>query len=86
MNELEKEQMKKLVLDFIKNEYLDEEGVDLNYETPLISDGLVDSFSMISLLVFIENQFSIKIPPGRATRQSFDSVNRIMDLVNEYTE
>lgn len=83
---MEKEQMQELVLEFIKNEYLDDEDIDLNYETPLISNGLVDSFSMVSLLVFLENTFSIKIPPNKATRQSFDSINRIVDLVNEYSE
>jgi acyl carrier protein len=86
MDVMEKEHMKELVLDFIKNEYLDEEEIDLSYETPLISNGLVDSFSMVSLLVFLENKFSIKIPPSRATRQSFDNVNRIIDLVYEYIE
>jgi acyl carrier protein len=39
---------------------------------------------MVSLLVFIENKFKIKIPPAKATPQAFDSVNNIVALVNQY--
>jgi acyl carrier protein len=50
----------------------------------LISSGYVDSFSMVSLLVFIENTFKIKIPPSKATPEAFDSVNKIIALANQY--
>ena len=78
------DEMKELVLNYVKNEYLDEEELDLDYDTPLISSGYVDSFSMVSLLVFLENKFKIKIPPSKATPEAFDSVNRIVALVNQY--
>lgn len=80
------DEMKEIVLKYIKNEYLDEEEIDLNYDTPLISSGYVDSFSMVSLLVFLENKFKIKIPPSKATPEAFDSVNKIIALVNQFTE
>lgn len=79
------DEMKVLVLNYVKNEYLDEEEVVLNYDTPLISSGYVDSFSMVSLLVFLENKFKIKIPPSKATPEAFDSVNKIIVLVKQFT-
>jgi acyl carrier protein len=39
---------------------------------------------MVSLLVFLENKFKIKIPPSKATPEAFDSVNNIVALVNQY--
>ena len=78
------DEMKELVLNYVKNEYLDDEDIDLNYDTPLISSGYVDSFSMVSLLVFLQHKFKIKIPPSKATPEAFDSVNRIVSLVNQY--
>lgn len=84
MEKINIDEMKELILDYVKNEYLDEEEVELNYNTPLISSGYVDSFSMVSLLVFLENKFKIKIPPSKATPEAFDSVNRITDLVNKF--
>jgi acyl carrier protein/D-alanine--poly(phosphoribitol) ligase subunit 2 len=76
--------MKEMVLKYVIKEYVDDEDVTITYETPLISSGYVDSFSMVSLLVFLENKFKIKIPPSKATPEAFDSVNNIVALVNQY--
>jgi len=49
--------MKDMILDYIKKEYLDEDEADdmtLDEHTPLISSGIVDSFSMVSLKRFLE--------------------------------
>jgi len=77
-------EMKEMVLNYVVKEYIDDEDVKITYETPLISSGYVDSFSMVSLLVFLENKFKIKIPPSKATPEAFDSVNSIVALVNQY--
>jgi len=77
-------EMKEMVLKYVVKEYVDDEDVEITYETPLISSGYVDSFSMVSLLVFLENKFKIKIPPSKATPEAFDSVNNIVALVNQY--
>jgi len=77
-------EMKEMILKYVTKEYIDDDDVTLTYETPLISSGYVDSFSMVSLLVFLENKFKIKIPPSKATPEAFDSVNNIVALVNQY--
>jgi acyl carrier protein len=77
-------EMKDLVLNYVIKEYLDEEEEKITYDTPLISGGYIDSISMVSLLVFLENKFKIKIPPSKATPEAFDSVNNIVALVNQY--
>ncbi len=77
------EDIKELVRKYVMSEYL-EEGEEITYDSPLISSGYVDSFSMVSLLVFLENKFKIKIPPEKATPEVFDSVNKIVELVNKY--
>jgi len=78
--------MKELILTYIVKEYLEDEDEEITCDTPLISSGYVDSFSMVSLLVFLEKKFKIKIPPSRATPEAFNSVNKIADLVNQYVE
>ncbi|MGB8357245.1 MAG: acyl carrier protein [Bacteroidales bacterium] len=77
-------EMKEMILNYVVKEYIDDEDVKITYETPLISSGYVDSFSMVSLLVFLENKFKIKIPPSKATPEAFDSVNSIVALVNQF--
>jgi acyl carrier protein len=84
MNETDLNEMKDLVLTYVKKEYIDDDDVRITFDTPLISSGYVDSFSMVSLLVFLENKFKIKIPPSKATPEAFDNVNSIVALVNQY--
>jgi acyl carrier protein len=78
------EDVKDLILKYVIDEYREDDDEEITYDTPLISSGYVDSFSMVSLLVFIENKFKIKIPPDKATPEAFDSVNNIVVLVNQY--
>jgi acyl carrier protein len=78
------EDIKELIINYVREEYLDEGDEDINYDTPLISGGYVDSFSMVSLLVFLQNKFKIKIPAEKATPEAFDSVNNIAALVNQH--
>jgi acyl carrier protein len=86
MEKMSQEEMKDLVLNYVIKEYLEDEDEEITYDTPLISSGYVDSFSMVSLLVFIENKFKIKIPPSNATPEAFDSVNKIVALATKYME
>ena len=79
------EEIKKTIIDYVKKEYLEddsEEEVDEN--TPLITSGIVDSFSMVSLKTFLEKKFDIKIPDEKATTEAFDSVNNILVLLKEH--
>jgi acyl carrier protein len=84
MENMSLEEMKLIVLNYVIKEFLDDEDENITYDTPLISGGYVDSFSMVSLLVFLENKFKIKIPPSKATPEAFDSVNKIVVLVSQY--
>jgi len=84
MEEQKLDEIRKMVHDYVKSEYIDDDDVTLTYDTPLISSGYVDSFSMVSLLIFLENKFRIKIPPSKATPDAFDSVNKIVILVEQY--
>ncbi|HEX2976625.1 MAG TPA: acyl carrier protein [Bacteroidales bacterium] len=75
------DEIRELVREYVIKEYIDDDDVEITYQTPLISGGFVDSFSMITLLVFLERRFNIKIPSSKATPEVFDSVNSITDLV-----
>ncbi len=80
------EDMKQIVLEYVKREYLEEGDDDINFDTPLISGGIVDSFSMVSLKRFLENKYKISIPDAKATPEAFDSVNKITRLVQEFVK
>ena len=77
------EEMKDVVLKYVVAEYVEDDS-EIKYDTPLISGGIVDSFSMVSLKRFLENKYSISIPDDKATPEAFDTVNKIVTLVNEF--
>jgi acyl carrier protein len=76
---------KDTILEYVRNEYL-EDGDDreVTYNTPLISGGIVDSFSMVSLKVFLETKYNVSIPDAKATPEAFDSVDNIITLLKEF--
>ena len=80
--------MKDAILAYIRDEYLDEDDddddVELDENTPLISSGIVDSFSMVSLKRFLEKKCGISIPDADASPVEFDSVTSIMAIVNKH--
>ncbi len=75
---------KDVILDYIKEEYLDDEDMELDYTSPLITGGIVDSFSMVSLKRFLETKYKIQIPDAKATPEAFDSVDNIIVLLKEF--
>jgi D-alanine--poly(phosphoribitol) ligase subunit 2 len=80
--------MKDMILEYIKNEYIDEDEADeivLDENTPLISSGIVDSFSMVSLKRFLEKKYAISIPDEEASPEAFNTVTSIIALVNRHT-
>jgi acyl carrier protein len=73
------------ILEYIRKEYLDEDDdVDLDANTPLISGGIVDSFSMVSLLRFLEKKYGVSIPDEEASPEAFDTVTSIVALVKKH--
>jgi acyl carrier protein len=78
--------LKDMILEYVIEEYMEEGGDPISYDTPLISGGIVDSFSMVSLKRFLENKLKISIPDDQATPEAFDSVNKISDLVKRFVK
>jgi acyl carrier protein len=77
------EEMKEIVRNYVIEEYV-EDDTEIQNDTPLISGGIVDSFSMVSLKRFLENKYKISIPDDDATPEAFDSVDKIVVLVNNF--
>lgn len=81
---MNRDEIKDIVLKYVIEEYMEDENDETTYDTPLISGGIVDSFSMVSLKRFLENKYNISIPDEKASPEAFDTVNKITDLVLEF--
>jgi acyl carrier protein len=76
--------LKSVILDYVIKEYVEDDSETVAFDTPLISGGIVDSFSMVSLKRFLENRYAIQIPDDEATPEAFDSVDKIATLVEKF--
>ncbi len=79
------DELRAAIRDYVIREYL-EEGDDrpIDERTPLISGGIVDSFSMVSLKRFLEKKYGIRLPDEEATPAAFDTVESIAALVERH--
>ena len=63
--------------------YLEQLGVEadsLTEDTHLFSDGVLDSFTMVDLIAFIEKEAEMK--PGDVRLDNLDSVDRILSYAD----
>ena len=85
MNSGTREKLKSQILEYVVMEFVEEDDdLEINPDTPLISGGIVDSFSMVSLKRFLEKKYKAQIPDAKATPEAFDSVNNILELMEEF--
>ena len=81
------EEYKQAILDYVIKEYLeDDEDEEIAFDTELITGGIVDSFSMVSLKRFLENKYEIQIPDADASPEAFDTVNSIAALGGRFKQ
>ena len=80
------DEIREAVLEYVIEEYIDEDdNMEVDADTALISSGIVDSFSMVSLKAFLENKYDIRIPDEDATPEAFDTVNSIVQIVEKHS-
>ena len=51
-------------------------------DTPLISNGLIDSMSLIELIMDLEAAFQVRIPASEVQPDDFDSVRKIAAVIS----
>ncbi len=78
------DQLEQEILAYVTREYLEDDDIELTVGTPLITGGIVDSFSMVSLKRFLEKKYQVKIPDADASPEAFDTVGDIAKLVRRF--
>lgn len=57
--------------------------VDFASEKSLVTDGVLDSFDIISLVNSLNDEYDITIRPANLLPENFDSAEAILELVEE---
>jgi len=47
----------------------------------LISDGLIDSFSLVDLALFVEDTFNVHLDDSELNEETFDTLDQLAELV-----
>jgi len=68
---------------FEENLGVDTAGIDA--DTLLFSTSLLDSFSMIEMIEFVESQANIRFSPTQVNLDNLDSIRRILAFVSKST-
>nr|MDK2850818.1 hypothetical protein [Candidatus Cloacimonadota bacterium] len=76
--------MEDKLLEFIREEFLEDPDQEIDIDTKLISSGLIDSFSLVSLQSYIEQEFGKRIPAPRITAESFDSIRQMVEIIKQF--
>ena len=65
----------------IKDRFLTPVSPELSEDTPLFSEGLIDSFGVLELITYLEDTFGVEIDTVKHEIREFDSISKIIALI-----
>lgn len=77
-----KDQISTNLAKFISKEILKQPDRDLDLQEPLISSGLIDSFSLVDMSLFIENEYGVRIADTELNQETFDTLEELAALIS----
>lgn len=78
---MQKEVIEEKIKQYIVETVLENDGRGLNASTKLIEGGVLDSFSLTQLTLFIEEEFGVEISPDKIHPRNFQTIGAVADMV-----
>ena len=66
---------------YIAMQILKQPGRRIASDAPLISSGLIDSFSLMDLALFVEDTFGVRIEDTELNANTFDNLAQLASLI-----
>ena len=66
---------------FVRTSILKQPSRVIETSEPLISSGLIDSFSLMDLALFVEDTFGVRIEDTELNAGTFDNLNQLASLI-----
>ncbi len=66
---------------YIASKILKQPGRRIEPDAPLLSSGVIDSFSLVDLALFVEDTFGVRIEDTELNAQTFDNLNQLAALI-----
>jgi acyl carrier protein len=67
---------------FIAEKILKQPNKVITADESLISSGLIDSFSLMDLALFIEDTFGVRVEDTELNAETFDNLNQLATLIS----
>jgi acyl carrier protein len=74
-------EMQQTISDFIVKTILKQPKRVIQPGDALISSGLIDSFSLVDLALFVEDTFGVRIADSELNAFTFDSIEQLVNLI-----
>ena len=68
------------MIDYLKTVVLRNPKAELKPDTPLVSSGIIDSFSLVEVLLELEKITNRRIPAGRVSPADMDTVVKMFEV------
>jgi len=75
------EQIKSLLQEKIAADILDLPERKIEFGEPLISSGVIDSFSLVDLAMLVEDEFGVIIEDTELNTDNFDDINSLANII-----
>jgi len=75
--------MEDKIREYIQREILKDPNREIGSDEPLISSGLIDSFSLVDIALFVEEEFGVRIDDSELTADTFDTLDGLAALIQE---
>jgi acyl carrier protein len=69
--------------EYITTQILKRPDKTLNPSEPLISGGLIDSFSLVDLSLFVEQTWRVRLDDTELNAQTFDTLDQLAELIEK---
>ena len=76
-----KVEVKTLIKGHILNEIIQNSGLQIGDDTPLIDEGYLTSLQAVELVMFLEDQFKVEIDPIEVDEENFRDLASITQLI-----
>ena len=79
------ETIRTTLADYLTKDFFAEEPELLNDQTGLVSEGIIDSLSVMTLVQFIETTFSFEFEPHEVDADNLDSIDKMVAFIQNRT-
>jgi len=72
------------IRNYLRDEVMQDPGYDLEFDEPLISSGLIDSFSLVDIAMYVEETYGVEIDNSELNADNFDTVKQFAAYIETH--